>query len=91
MGEQAGDEILLDLDLLKEWSILPKNFPLSMDKSERETKVQKVTIKDTRLKLVEITEKKGSVRTKMKFNELQEESNDSSEQMEKLRETLLKE
>ena len=43
VAEEAGDEILIDLDLLVEWSILPKNFPLPMDEEERETKVKKRT------------------------------------------------
>jgi hypothetical protein len=62
-----------------------------MDKSERETKVQKITVKDTRVKLVEITEKKGSVRTRMKFNDQEEENFDRNKQMQELREKLLKE
>ena len=48
VAEEAGDEILIDLDLLVEWSILQKNFPMPMDEEEKETKIQKVMIKDTK-------------------------------------------
>ena len=64
-----------------------------MDESEGESKkkARKVTVKNSKVKPVEISEQRGSVRTKLRFNELPEESYDSSKQMEKLRETLLKE
>ena len=91
VAEEAGDEILIDLDLLVEWSILPKNFPLPMDEEERETKVKKVTIKDKKVKLVEINQKKGSNRSQMKFSSQEEEDFDSNKQMQDLRERLLKE
>ena len=44
VAEEAGDEVLLDLDTLIDWSIIPKSFPLPMDENERETKkkVQKM-------------------------------------------------
>jgi hypothetical protein len=78
VAEEAGDEILIDMDLLIELSILPKNFPLPMDEEERETKVKKVTVKDTKVKLVEIKEKKGSIRSQMKFRTQEEEDFDSN-------------
>ena len=45
-----------------------------MDENERESKkkVKKVSIKDTKVKLTEVTEKKGSERTRIKFNEQEE-------------------
>ena len=33
--EEEGDEILVDLDTLIKWSIIPKSFPLPMDPKER--------------------------------------------------------
>ena len=38
-----GDEGLLSLDTLKELSVIPKDFPLPMDKSMREPRVRRVT------------------------------------------------
>ena len=38
VARQADDEILLDLNTLIDWSILPKNFPQPMIEGERETK-----------------------------------------------------
>ena len=72
VARQADDEILLDLNTLMDWTILPKNFPQPMDESERESKkkVKKVSVKDTKVNLSEVTEKKGSERTRIKFNEL---------------------
>ena len=91
VAEEAGDEILIDLDLLVEWSILPNNFPMPMDEAERETKVQKVTIKETKVKMVETKETRGSKRTLIKFSSQEEEDFDSNKQMQTLREQLLKE
>ena len=63
IANEAGEEILLDLDLLIEWSILPPDFPNPQDPAERETKARKVTVKEsTKEKLVEVKVKNGSQR-----------------------------
>ena len=76
VAKNAGDEVLLDLDILIDWTILPPSFPQPMDKNKRKSKkkAKKVTVKNSKVKPVEISEQKGSVRTKMKFNEQQEEN-----------------
>ena len=92
VAQEAGEEILLDLDLLIEWTILPADFPNPQDPEERETKARKVTVKEsTTEKLVEIKEKKGSQRSKIRFNEQMEDDYDSGNQLEELKNTLLKE
>ena len=92
VAENAGSEILIDLDLLVEWTILPKDFPLPMDPNEREDKVRKVTVTDAiKSAAVEVKEKVGSKRSQMKFNEMDEQEYDSSNQMEALKKRLMKE
>ena len=76
-----GDEGLLSLDTLKELSIVSKDFPLPMDRGMRETKLKRVKEREReelesesleRLKLVEIEERIGSLRTKLSFQKLEE-------------------
>ena len=77
-----GDEGLLSLDTLKKLSIVPKDFPLPMDRGMRETKMSRVKERERdelesesveRLKLIEIEERIGSLRTKLSFKKLEEE------------------
>ena len=90
--KNAGSEILIDLDLLVEWTILPRDFPLPMDPEEREDKVRKVTVTDAKKSpAVEIKEKVGSKRSQMKFNEMDDHEFDTSKQMDALKTKLLKE
>ena len=92
VAEQAGQEILIDLDLLVEWTILPKDFPNPMDPKERETKARKVTVKDAKKSApVIVQEKVGSERSSMCFNDQSDHEYDSNKLMEELREKLLKE
>ena len=56
-----GQEILLDEHTLREWSIIPPNFPEPMDEREKARVVSKNT------KLVEIKDPKGSRRTSIRF------------------------
>jgi hypothetical protein len=62
--KEAGDEILIDLGSLVEWSIIPAN--------EKE-RAKKVTIKKSKTKIVEVKEKRGSMRSIMKFHGSEEE------------------
>ena len=52
--EEEGDEILIDIQSLVEWSIIPPNFPMPMDPNERER--VRVTKKVASPKLVETEE-----------------------------------
>ena len=71
-----GDEGLLSLDTLKELSIVPKDFPLPMDRGMRETKINRVREREEeiekesaeRLKLIDIKERIGSIRTTLNVN-----------------------
>ena len=74
-----GDEGLLSLDTLKKLSIVPKDFPLPMDRGMRETKMNRVKERERvelesesleRLKFIEIEERIGSLRTKIEFQEI---------------------
>ena len=74
-----GDEGLLSLDTLKELSIIPKDFPLPMDKSMREPRVRRVreteeetgVEKEEKLKQFDIKERVGSVRSKLEMNQME--------------------
>ena len=93
IARQAHDKILLDLNTLIEWSILPKNFPQPMNEKDRETKkkVKKVSVVDTKMKLIDVKEKKESQRTRIVFNEQDEGNFDNNQKMGQLRDTFLKE
>ena len=69
-----GDEVLVDLETLVDWGILPSCFPLPIDENDREVcrKVRNVKDQSPR-KLVEVKERAGSWRTKIKFNQIAEE------------------
>ena len=63
VANQCDDEILIDLNTLMEWSILPKCFPMPMDENEREPiskkRVKKVTVVEKpEVKLTKVKEKK---------------------------------
>ena len=70
------DEGLLSLDTLKELSIIPKDFPLPMDRGMRVSRLHRVKEREKeesesedieKQKLVEIKERIGSLRTKLIF------------------------
>ena len=67
VAKNAGNAVLLNLNTLIDWTILPPNFPQPMDKNERESKkkARKLTVKNSKVKPVEISEQRGSVRTKI--------------------------
>ena len=82
-----GDEVLVDLETLVEWGILPSCFPLPIDENGREVcrKVRKVKDQSPR-KLVEVKERAG------KFNQITEEEYEKDHEMavySKLRNKLL--
>ena len=74
-----GDEGLLSLDTLKELSIIPKDFPLPMDKSMREPRVRRIreteeeaeVEKAEKLKQFDIKERVGSMRSKLEINQME--------------------
>merc|ERR1711888_246939 len=91
---EEGEEVLVDLETLVDWGIIPDCFPLPMDENEREVgrkvrNVQEVTPK----KLVEVKERAGSWRTSIKFNQVTEEDYEAEHEMavyKTLRNKLLK-
>ena len=90
---EEGQEVLVDLETLVHWGIIPDCFPLPMDENEREVSrvrnVQEVTPK----KLVEVKERSGSWRTSIKFNQVTEEEYEAEHEMavyKTLRNKLLK-
>ena len=94
-----GDEGLLSLDTLKELSIIPKDFPLPMDRGMRESRLNRVKEREKeesesedieRQKLVEIKERIGSLRTKLSFQELEEEDVEENRKCEELRKQWLR-
>ena len=63
-----GCEILIDLQLLIDWTILPPNFPCPMDPREAEKSTVRWTKEKT--KLVDIKERAVSQRTKLRFKDV---------------------
>jgi hypothetical protein len=57
--EEEGDEVLIDIQSMVDWSILPPNFPMPMDPKERVRLTKSVPAS----KLVETKEKVGSQRS----------------------------
>jgi hypothetical protein len=55
--EEEGDEILIDIQSLVDWSIIPPNFPMPMDPKER--KRVRVTKNVKTPKLVEVEERRS--------------------------------
>ena len=78
---EEGQEVLVDLETLVDWGIIPDCFPLPMDENEREVSrvrnVQEVTPK----KLVEVKERAGAWRTSIKFNQVTEEEYEAEHEM----------
>jgi hypothetical protein len=87
--EEEGDEILIDVQSLVDWSILPANFPEPQDPKEK----VRLTKTVPKTKLVEIKERKGSERTSIKFKRSQEEQSDieNNNEMHLLKKQLEKE
>ena len=94
--EEQGNEILIDLDSLIKWSIVPPNFPFPQQDSEKSNKVRQVKPADLDLpvkntKLVDIHEKNGSMRTSLAFKSIGVEEFERMEDFSKLRRALLRE
>ena len=76
-----GDEGLLSLDTLKDLSIIPKDFPLPMDRSMREPRVRRIreteeeaeVEKAEKLKQFDIKERVGSMMSKLEINQMEKE------------------
>ena len=60
-------------------------------KTKTKKRVKKVTVVDTKVKLTDVKEKKGSQRTKLVFTEQDEGNFDNNQKMSQLRDDLLKE
>ena len=91
--EEEGQEVLVDLETLINWGIIPDCFPLPMDENEREVSRVRNVQKATPKKLVEVKERAGSWRTSIKFNQVTEEEYEAEHQMavyKTLRNKLLK-
>merc|ERR1711888_559369 len=91
---EEGEEVLVDLETLVNWGILPDCFPLPMDENDREVgrKVRNVQAIPPK-KLVEVKERAGSWRTSIKFNQVTEEEYEAEHEMavyKTLRNKLLK-
>ena len=80
-----GQEILLDEHTLREWSIIPPNFPEPMDEREKARVVSKNT------KLVEIKDPKGSRRTSIRFIAVNDDEIEIDKKLKELKKNLLKE
>ena len=81
VARQEAEEILVDLDTLIDLSIVPQDFPLPQNPNMRSQKCRQVKeaphqIKEFNLdegvgpKLVSIQERQGSIRTALKFNNI---------------------
>ena len=71
---EEGEEVLVDLESLVQWGILPSCFPLPINEDDREVgrKVRNVQTQPPK-KLVDVKERAGSWRTSIKFNQIVEE------------------
>ena len=94
-----GKEVLLSLDTLKDLSIVPQDFPLPMNRAMRETKVNRVKEAQMdelevdhpeNLKLVDIEERIGSLRSKLNFKKLEEEDYEEGKKCEELKKRWLR-
>ena len=74
--------VLVDLETLVEWEILPSCFPLPIDENDREVgrKVRNVQAHPPK-KLVEVKERAGSWRTSIRFNQIAEEEYEKDHEM----------
>ena len=52
--KQESEELLVDLDSLIEWSIVPGDFPVPQNPKERPESIRKVSEKSDNVKLVDI-------------------------------------
>ena len=80
MVADEGDEIIIGLQTLVEWGIIPECFPLPMSLSDRVGSSRDMapsfvrTVKEHKSeRLVDIKERVGSWRTNIKFNQITEE------------------
>ena len=92
-----GDEVLVDLETLIDWEILPECFPLPIDINDRvgvkEGDKVRAVKEQAPKKLVDIKERAGSWSTDMKFNQISEEDFEKVQDQEvfdHLRKKLLK-
>ena len=77
-----GDKGLLSLDTLKELTIVPKDFPLAIDRKMREPRVRRIReheeeAEEEKVEKVEhftLQERVGSMRSKLEMNQLTEEA-----------------
>ena len=84
---------------LKELSIVPQDFPVPMDRAMRETKVNRVKEAEMdelevdhpkNLKLVDIEERIGSLRSKLNFKKVEEEDFEEGKKCEDLKKRWLR-
>ena len=78
--KEESDESLIDLDSRQDMGIIHKDFSLQISKHPRESpeKVRLVNNENKRnqTKLVDILERQGSMRTTLKFHEVDEDTID---------------
>ena len=74
-----GQEILIDEHTLREWSIIPPNFPEPMDEREKARVISQYA------KLVEIHESKGSKRTSIPFIAVNDDEIDIDKKLKELK------
>ena len=93
-----GDEGLLSLDTLKELTIIPRDFPLPMDRSMREPRVRRIketeeeaeVEKAEKLKHFDLKERVGSMRSKLEMNQMGEEDWEEERKCEELKKQWLR-
>ena len=85
--EKAGDEIVVDLDTLIQFSIIPMCFSLPMDPRERVSNVKVAA--DIPEKIVNIKERQGLLRTDILFAPITEEQFEDQHEKQ-LRKKLIK-
>ncbi|MEL6804493.1 MAG: hypothetical protein AAFO91_12020, partial [Bacteroidota bacterium] len=79
---EEGEEVLVDLESLVQWGILPSCFPLPINEDDREVgrKVRNIQTLPPK-KLVDVKERAGSWRSSIKFNQIVEEEYETDHEM----------
>ena len=87
--KQQADPLLVDLESLIEWSIVPANFPLPQDPREKLESIRIVSEKSDSVKLVDIEERQGSFSSKLSFWKINKDTFGMDAEISKLKKILL--
>ena len=71
---EEGDKVLINLDQLTDWSIVPANLPMPQDLKVRSSKVRNIKEAVKGVKLTSIKERQTSLKSQFTFHTVDEDT-----------------